>query len=94
MLHIVRFASPRPGFCARHAMLIFVNFFKIAKIYDFKFSHRRESTRSGKFYRRGGVRRRRASLRNSEVVFEDPDLINDIVIDNYKNSQFGLLAKL
>ena len=30
-----------------HAMLIFVNFFKIAKIYDFKFSHRRESTRRG-----------------------------------------------
>ena len=36
--------------------------FIFAKIFDFKFSHRRESTRRGKFYRRGGVRRRRASL--------------------------------
>ena len=48
--------------------------FICAKIFDFKFSHRRESTRRGKFYRRGGVRRRRASL-FCKAFFEQQDSV-------------------
>ena len=64
ILIMILCASLVLGLGLARTMLIFGKIKRIifAKIFDFKFSHRRESTRRGKFYRRGGVRRRRASL--------------------------------
>ena len=64
ILIMILCASLVLGLGLARTMLIFEKIKRIifAKIFDFKFSHRRESTRRGKVYRRGGVRRRRASL--------------------------------